>query len=144
MSLSTDPSSSSSSSLFIQAPLGTSTSAGSCRLTYWQICWITALLCFTAISVKSAASSRWCFVLYCWLSCVSCPPPGHHGGEEVVWLGHHPLACLVALIDPHTYIISICYLSVNATCKLWFCCFILHMRPRRGISPPWLLLKFLP
>ena len=82
-------SSSSPSSLFIQAPLGTSTSPGSCCLPCWQICLITALLCFTTISVKSDASSLWCFVFYSWLSCVSCPRPGHHGGEEVVWLVQH-------------------------------------------------------
>ena len=84
-------------------------------------------------------------------SCVACPLPGHHGGQEVMWLGHHLVMPRPAQSSPgSTHFTYICIrLSVNVTCKLYcsFCTrdiYCMSVLPGRGISPLWLFLMFLP
>ena len=96
----------------------------------------------------------WCFLFCCWSSSVACHLPGHHGGKEVVSLGHHSAMPRPSQSSPgsthFTYIIICTRHSVNASCKLGFCCSFLYIYfasvcPGRGIPPPlWLFRRFLP
>ena len=70
---------------------------------------------------------------------MACPLPGHHSGEEVVWLRHHLAMSRSAQSSPgsthFTYIIICVRLSVSATCKLWFCCPVLYMQHLKHVCP---------
>ena len=90
----------------------------------------------------------------CYLSCVACPLPGHHGGEEVMWNWHHyAMRCFGLLSCPpgstlYTYYIIFLSMQfvncdfavVSYTCDIY--CTSVH--PGKGIPSLWLFLVFLP
>ena len=81
--------------------------------------------------------------------------PGQHGGEEVVWLGHHLAMPRPAQSPPgskhFTYTIICVRYPFNAICKsdfvVLFCTWNIYcmlVRPGREIPPLWLFPWFLP
>ena len=110
---------------------------------FFGLRWIIALLCWTLSLYLYFCGIR-CFYIYglffvtanhlVWPDLFQVTMVKRRSGGS----GHH-LAMLSRLLDPHTHthiVICIIY-SVSATCKLWFCCYVLYMRHLLHVCPSW-------
>ena len=115
----------------------------------WSLLSPVLLSPYICLSEKCDASSLWSLLLI-----ILCVLFQVTTWVEVVWLRYHSAMLHASQLSPEsthfTYSIICVRYSINATCKLWFCCsflnmwHLLHVCPSSERDPPlWLFLRFL-